>query len=283
MKKAIALMVSGILLSSCVSQKKFNELEELQQNTKNLLDSATVKLNTCNEEKEAALASLATLQEQNQFLKANNQDLINNIGNLTTLSQKGAENLEMSLESMKEKDIRIQRMQDAVTKKDSVTLALVTSLKGVLGNLSDEDIEINVEKGVVYVSISDKLLFRSGSYTVTARAKEVLGKVAKVVNDKPELEFMVEGHTDNVPIKAEGILDNWDLSVKRATAVVRILENDFGVAPARMTAAGRSFYIPVADNDTAANRAKNRRTRIVVLPKLDQFYDLISKGMEAAQ
>lgn len=282
MKKAIALMVSGVLLSSCVSQKKFTELEELQQNTKNLLDSTTVQLNSCNEDKEAALAQLATLTEQNKFLKANNQDLINNIGNLTTLSQKGAENLEMSLESMKEKDIRIQRMQDAVTKKDSVTLALVTSLKGVLGNMSDEDIEINVEKGVVYVSISDKLLFRSGSFTVTKRAKEVLGKVAKVVNDKPELEFMVEGHTDNVPIKSDGILDNWDLSVKRATAVVRILENDFGVAPARMTAAGRSFYIPIADNDTAANRAKNRRTRIVVLPKLDQFYDLIEKGMQAA-
>jgi chemotaxis protein MotB len=282
MKKAIALMISGILLSSCVSQKKFTELEELQQNTKNLLDSATVKLNTCNEDKEAALASLATLEEQNKFLKANNQDLINNIGNLTTLSQKGAENLEMSLESMKEKDIRIQRMQDAVTKKDSVTLALVTSLKGVLGNMSDEDIEINVEKGVVYVSISDKLLFRSGSYTVTSKAKEILGKVAKVVNDKPELEFMVEGHTDNVPIKIEGIVDNWDLSVKRATAVVRILENDFDVAPARMTASGRSYYIPVADNDTSAN-AKNRRTRIIVLPKLDQFYDLIEQGMKAAQ
>ena len=137
---------------------------------------------------------------------------------------------------------------------------------------------------MVYVSISDKLLFRSGSYTVTKRAKEVLGKVAKVVNDKPDLEFMVEGHTDNVPInKADGVIDNWDLSVKRATAVVRILENDFDVSPSRMTAAGRSYYIPVADNDTAANRAKNRRTRIVVLPKLDQFYDLIEKGMEAAQ
>ena len=283
MKKAIALVISGVLLSSCVSQKKFTELEELQQNTKNLLDSATVKLNSCNEDKEAALASLATLTEQNQFLKANNQDLINNIGNLTTLSQKGAENLEMSLESMKEKDIRIQRMQDAVTKKDSVTLALVTSLKGVLGNMSDDDIEINVEKGVVYVSISDKLLFRSGSYTITSRAKEVLGKVATVVNNKPELEFMVEGHTDNVPIKSDGIVDNWDLSVKRATAVVRILEKDFGVAPARMTAAGRSFYIPVADNDTAANRAKNRRTRIVVLPKLNQFYDLIEQGMKDAK
>jgi chemotaxis protein MotB len=277
MKKAVALLFTGVLLASCVSQKKFSELEELQQNTKNLLDTATVKLNSCNEEKEAAMASLATLQEQNQFLKANNQDLINNIGNLTTLSQKGADNLERSLESMKEKDLRIQRMQDAVTKKDSVTLALVTSLKGVLGNMSDEDIEINVEKGVVYVSISDKLLFRSGSYTVTAAAKEVLGKVAKVVNDKPELEFMVEGHTDNVPIKSDGIEDNWDLSVKRATAVVRILQNDFDVAPARMTAAGRSYYMPIADNDTSANRAKNRRTRIVVLPKLDQFYETHSQ------
>ena len=283
MKRAITLLISGVLLASCVSQKKFTELEELQQNTKDLLDSTTVKLNATSEEKEAALAQLATLTEQNKFLKENNQDLIDNIGNLTTLSKKGAENLEMSLESMKEKDVRIQRMQDSVTKKDSVTLALVTSLKGVLGNLSDDDIEINVEKGVVYVSISDKLLFRSGSYTVTSRAKEVLGKVAKVVNEKPDIEFMVEGHTDNVPIKIEGIQDNWELSVKRATAVVRILEKDFGVAPSRMTAAGRSYYLPVADNDTASNRAKNRRTRIVVLPKLDQFYDLIDQGMQAAQ
>ena len=281
MKKISLLITAGVLLASCVSQKKFSELEALQQNTKSLLDTATVKLNSCNDEKEAALASLASIQQQNDFLRANNQDLINNIGNLTTLSQKGAENLEMSLESMKEKDIRIQRMQDAVTKKDSVTLALVTSLKGVLGNMSDEDIEINVEKGVVYVSISDKLLFRSGSYTVTARAKEVLGKVATVVNNKPELEFMVEGHTDNVPINKDGIQDNWDLSVMRATAVVRILEKDFAVAPSRMTAAGRSYYLPIADNDTAANRAKNRRTRIVVLPKLDQFYDLIEQGMKA--
>lgn len=279
MKKIIAIAVIGSLISSCVSQKKFAELEELQQNTKNLLDAATVKLNTCNEEKEAAEASLASLQEQNNFLKTNNQDLINNIGNLTTLSKKGAENLERSLESMQEKDLRIQKMQDAMTKKDSVTLALVTSLKGVLGNMSDDDIQINVEKGVVYVSISDKLLFRSGSHTVTKEAKEVLGKVAKVVNDKPELEFMVEGHTDNVPIKLDDIQDNWDLSVKRATAVVRILQNDFDVAPARMTAAGRSYYMPLADNDTASNRAKNRRTRIVVLPKLDQFYDLIAQGM----
>ena len=282
MKKVLALILT-VFLASCVSQKKFTELEQLQQNTKSLLDTTTIKMNACEEEKEAALASLETLKEQNKFLNANNQDLINNIGNLTTLSQKGADNLERSLESMKEKDLRIEKMQDAVTKKDSVTLALVTSLKGVLGNMSDDDIEINVEKGVVYVSISDKLLFRSGSYTVTSRAKAVLGKVAKVVNDKPEIEFMVEGHTDNVPIKADGILDNWDLSVKRATAVIRILQNDFDVSPERMTASGRSYYVPIADNDTSRNRAKNRRTRIVILPKLDQFYDLIDQGMNSSK
>ena len=278
-KISLLLLTIFTLLTSCISQKKYLELEDLQRNTKSLLDTATIKLNSCNEEKETALANLSSMQDQVRFLKSNNQDLINNIGNLTTLSQKGAENLEKSLESMKEKDLRIQNMQDAVTKKDSVTLALVTSLKGVLGNLSDDDIEINVEKGVVYVSISDKLLFNSGSYNVTQRAKEVLGKVAKVVNDKPEIEFMVEGHTDNVPIKIEGIEDNWDLSVKRATSVVRILQNDFDVKPERMTASGRSYYIPLYDNDSPSNRAKNRRTRIVVLPKLDQFYDLIEQGM----
>ena len=278
-KISLLLLTIFILITSCISQKKYLELEDLQRNTKSLLDTATIKLNSCNEEKETALANLSSMQDQVRFLKSNNQDLINNLGNLTTLSQKGAENLEKSLESMKEKDLRIQNMQDAVTKKDSVTLALVTSLKGVLGNLSDDDIEINVEKGVVYVSISDKLLFNSGSYNVTQRAKEVLGKVAKVVNDKPEIEFMVEGHTDNVPIKIEGIQDNWDLSVKRATSVIRILQNDFDVKPERMTASGRSYYIPLYDNDSPSNRAKNRRTRIVVLPKLDQFYDLIEQGM----
>ncbi|MGB0367003.1 MAG: OmpA family protein [Flavobacteriaceae bacterium] len=283
MKKTLFLLtLSCTLLASCVSSKKYSELEALQKSTNDLLNTATVKLNTCDEEKAAALANVASLEEQINFLKSNNEDLINNLGNLTTLSQKGAENLEKSLESLKEKDTRIKSLRDAVTRKDSVTLALVTSLKGVLGNIADEDIEINVEKGVVYVSISDKLLFKSGSFSVNKAAKDVLGKVAKVINDKPELEFMVEGHTDNVPIKVEGTQDNWDLSVRRATSIVRILQKDFGVAPERMTAAGRGEYIPIADNDSSAGRAKNRRTRIVVLPKLDQFYDLINQGMEQA-
>lgn len=282
MKRTMLLGTLGVmvLLSSCVSQKKYAELEAKQKETQDLLNSATVKLNSCLEESATASAKLKTLEEQNAYLKANNQELINNMGNLTTLTTKGAENLEKSLESLKEKDLTIRKLQDAITRRDSVNLALVQSLKGVLGNLDDEDIEISVEKGVVFVSISDKLLFRSGSYTVTNAAKQVLGKVAKVVNNKPDFEFMVEGHTDNVPYRSGVLLDNWDLSAKRATSIVRILQNDFGVDPARMTAAGRSYYIPLTDNNSAANRAKNRRTRIVVLPKLDQFYSMIEEGMK---
>ena len=275
-----------ILLSSCVSQKKYAELEATNQKNLNLLNSATVKLNSCLDEKATAEANNKALEEQVAFLKANNQDLIDNIGNLTTLTQKGAENLERSLESIKEKDLIITRMQDAVTKRDSVTLALVQSFKSSLGTLSDDDIEINVEKGVVYVSISDKLLFNSGSFTVTTRARGVLEKIAKVISDKPDLEFMVEGHTDNMPIDQEkaaetipGVIDNWDLSVKRATSVVRILQNSYGVDPTKLVAAGRSFYMPIADNDSSVTRAVNRRTRIVVLPKLDQFTKLIEEGM----
>ncbi len=277
--KKIILGCLGItlLLSSCVSQKKFADLEAKQKETQDLLNSATVKLNTCLEEEAAASARLQTLEDQNAFLKSNNQELINNMGNLTTLTTKGAENLEKSLESLQEKDLTIRKLNDAITRRDSVNLSLVQSLKGVLGNLDDEDIEISVEKGVVFVSISDKLLFSSGSYNITNRAKEVLGKVAKVVNNKPDFEFMVEGHTDDVPYRKNGaLLDNWDLSVKRATSVVRILQNDFNVDPKRMTAAGRAEYIPVS----ATEKSRNRRTRIVVLPKIDQFYSMIEEGMK---
>ena len=265
-----------ILLSSCVSQKKYAELEEKHKAAQDLLNSATVKLNDCLEEKATTSSKMKALEDQNAFLRANNQELINNMGDLTTLTAKGAENLEKSLESLREKDLTIRRLQDAVTRRDSVNLSLVQSLKGVLGNLDDEDIEVSVEKGVVFVSISDKLLFTSGSYSITSEAKKVLGKVAKVVNNKPDFEFMVEGHTDDVPYRSGVLLDNWDLSAKRATSIVRILQNDYGVDPKRMTAAGRSEYIPVS----ATDKSKNRRTRIVVLPKLDQFYSMIEEGMK---
>ncbi len=274
MKKVfLSALALSLTLSSCVSKKKFAELEAKQKETQDLLNTATIKLNTCLTEKDA-------LASQVDYLKKNNSDLINSSKELTVLTTKGAENLEKSLESLKEKDLKISRLQDALTKKDSVTLALVTSLKREVG-IDDPDININVEKGVVMISIADNLLFKSGSYMVSDNAKNVLGKVAKVINSKPDFECMVEGHTDNVPIKNSVLLDNWDLSVKRATSIVRVLQQDFKVNPKQLIPAGRSFYIPLVDNDTPANRAKNRRTRIIIMPKIDQFYDMLEKEMKS--
>ena len=273
MRKIVIALSFFMLLTSCVSKKKYTALEARNKETQDLLNTCTVKLNSCLEEKAGLAATAASLREQNQGLISTSKDM-------TILTTKGAENLEKSLEGMREKDLKISRLQDALTKKDSVTLALVTSLKSVVG-MSDPDIEINVEKGVVYISIADKLLFKSGSYIVTDRAKSVLAKVAKVVNDKPDFECMVEGHTDNVPYIGNAILlDNWDLSVKRSTSIIRVLTKDLGVKPEQLIAAGRSSYVPLVDNDSAENRQRNRRTRIVVLPKIDQFYDMIEKEMK---
>lgn len=271
-------VVSMFILGSCVSKKEYAALEAKQKETQDLLNTATVKLNTCLSDAAAANARVEGLRDQLADLRKSNQDLIDTKGNLTTLTQKGAENLERSLESLKERDLKITRLQDALTKKDSVTLAIVTSLKREVG-INDPDIEINVEKGVVFISIADKLLFQSGSYNVTNRAKEILAKVAKVINSKPNFEAMVEAHTDNVPYKRDVLLDNWDLSVKRATSVVRVLES-LEVNPQQLIASGRSYHVPLVENDTAENRAKNRRTRIVVLPKIDQFYEMVETEMK---
>jgi chemotaxis protein MotB len=276
MRKIVIALSVLTLLTSCVSKKKYTDLEAKNRETQDLLNTATVKLNACLEEKAGLAATVEGLKDKNQLL-------INTSKDMTVLTAKGAENIEKALETIKEKDLKISRMQDALTKKDSVTLALVTSLKSSVG-ISDPDIEINVEKGVVFISIADKLLFKSGSYEVTDKAKAVLAKVAKVVNDKPDFECMVEGHTDNVPYRSNGVLlDNWDLSVKRSTSIIRVLTNDLGVKPAQLIAAGRSSYIPLVENDTPDNRSKNRRTRIVVLPKIDQFYDMIEKEMKKQQ
>ena len=273
MKKIVVALSVLVLLTSCVTKKKYTALEAKNKETQDLLNTCTVKLNSCLEEKAGLKASVEGLKEHNQTLISQSKDM-------AILSTKGAENIEKALESIKEKDLKITRMQDALTKKDSVTLAVVTSLKASVG-ISDPDIEINVEKGVVFISIADKLLFKSGSYDVTDKAKGVLAKVAKVVNDKPTFECMVEGHTDDDSFRPNAVLiDNWDLSVKRSTAIVRVLTKDLGVNPVQLIAAGRSSFIPLVPNDSAENKAKNRRTRIVVLPKIDEFYDMIEKEMK---
>lgn len=279
MRKILVLLLStGFILTSCVSKKQYAELEAKQKKTQDLLNTATVKLNACEAEKAAANARITSLEERIAELRKDKEDLIKSSKDLTMLTQQGAINVEKSLESLREKDLKISRLQDALNKKDSVTLALVTSLKKEVG-LDDKDVEINVEKGVVFISLSDKMLFKSGSYQITTRAREILEKVAVVINGKPDFEALIEGHTDNVPYQSGVLLDNWDLSVKRSTAIVRALQ-ELGVNPGQMIAAGRGEFVPLVANDTAENRATNRRTKIYVLPKIDQFYKMIEDELE---
>jgi chemotaxis protein MotB len=277
----------SVFLFSCVSTKKFKSAEAMAQakydSLNGLYTKAQSDLKNCNDEnsenakKKAELQSeVDDLKKQVAFLKENNNQALKQLQDMSVISSTQAESIKKSLENMGAKDAYIQTLQQAMAHKDSLNMALVMNLKGAIGNLDDKDINIKVDKGVVYIDISDKLLFNSGRYEVTSKAKTVLGKVAQVLKNQPDIEFMVEGHTDNVPFKSNGILlDNWDLSVKRATSVVRILQNQYGIPPAHMTAAGRSEYVPVTSNDSSEGRAANRRTRIVILPQLDQFFKLM--------
>jgi chemotaxis protein MotB len=275
-------LILVVLLGSCVSKKKYTALQASNETLNTKLADCNHALDACHAEKSAAETRINDLKSQVNEMSVTNQALLNNVGNMATLSSQEAANLEKSLEHIKEKDLQITRLRDALDKKDSITLALVVSLKSSLGNLNDTDVTINVEKSVVFISLSDKMLFKSGSTEISSRAKDVLGKVATVVNDKPEMEVLVEGHTDDVPISKDCIKDNWDLSVLRATAITRVLTKDLGVDPARITAGGRSQFVPLVPNDSPEHMSTNRRTRIVILPKMDQFYNMIEDGLKKA-
>jgi chemotaxis protein MotB len=281
----IIVAVAGIAaLSSCAASKKSAKLgdenKQLQMNIKSCQDQLA-DTRSQNDKLNAKVSSLQSIiDDLNKRLAGaskDNSQILSTLQDVSVMSAKQAESVKNSLDVISSKDNYINGLQSAMARKDSLNMALVNNLKGAVGDLNDKDINIKVEKGVVYVDISDKMLFNSGRYTVTAQAHKVLGKVAKVLEAHPEIEFMVEGHTDNVPIHTDGMDDNWDLSVKRATSVVRILQNEYHIKPSRMSASGKSQYEPVASNGDAKDRALNRRTRIIILPQLDQFFDLLVK------
>jgi chemotaxis protein MotB len=280
------LVASLLVLTGCVSSKKFKKMQAdkdaqyaaLDKNFKDLqasLNSCNDNVNGLKKDKDDLQKALDMANQKNTSLKENNTTMLKQLEDMSVLSSTQAASIKQSLENIGAKDIYIQDLQKEMARKDSLNMALVMNLKGAVGDLNDKDINIKVDKGVVFVDISDKLLFASGKYQITDRAKEVLGKVALVLKAQPNIEFMVEGHTDNVPYNRPPLLDNWDLSVKRATAVVRILQNKYGLDPTHITAAGRAEYVSVAGNDTPEGRAANRRTRIVILPQLDQFFKLL--------
>jgi chemotaxis protein MotB len=281
-KQVLFTGLSSLLLFSCVSSKKYKgEIAKYEQLNGNYI-KLQGDLKSCEDakaeyarNKSAMESEIDNLKKQNDFLKQNNTQALKQLQDLSVISSSQAESIKKSLDNIGAKDLYIQDLQASMARKDSLNMALVMNLKGAIGNLADEDINIKVDKGVVYIDISDKLLFNSGSYVITPRANEVLGKVAKVLKAQPDIEFMVEGHTDNIKFAKGVLLDNWDLSVHRATSVVRVLQNQYGLNPAHIAAAGRGEYLPVAPNDTPAGRAANRRTRIVILPQLDQFFKLL--------
>jgi chemotaxis protein MotB len=286
-KQVMILSLSSVVIFSCTSTKKLKMSEKKRMESDRKLaecDSAQDALRYDNtklkQNQDNDLARIKSLQDQLDYLKANNSQMLGNLKDLSVISGAQAESIKKSLDNIGVKDDYIKNLQAAITRKDSMNMALVINLKSAVGNLDDKDINIKVEKGVVYVDISDKMLFKSGSYDVTEKAKEVLGKVAKVITNQPDIEFMVEGHTDNIAFRNGVLEDNWDLSVKRATSVVRILQNTYHVPPEKMTAAGRGEYVPVDSNDSKEGRAANRRTRIVILPQLDQFFKLLEKPQQ---
>ena len=272
------MIFASVVLSSCVSQKKYTELEDSFNKKNQELVDVKADLMKCRVEQDAQVSAL---EQQVADLKKDKEKTLEYVDNLTVLSKSASDNIKETLAQMGKKDEYIQHIQKAMTRRDSINLALGFKLKSVLKDgFNDEDIQVDVEKTVVYISIADKLLFRSGSATISSAAKDVLKKVADVVSAQPELEIMVEGYTDNKPISTAGIKDNWDLSVKRATSVVRMLQKDFSIDPTRLIAAGRSEYLPLETNDTVEGRARNRRARIVLMPKLDQFFKLLESKID---
>ena len=278
----VLVVFSSVFLFSCVSSKKYKAEQTRYLQLNDTYTQLQSSLKTCENEKAEANRQKALLQtdvdnlnQQVTFLKEHNTQTLKQLQDLSVISSSQAESIKKSLDNIGAKDIYIQDLQASIARKDSLNMALVMNLKGAIGNLDDEDINIKVDKGVVYIDISDKLLFKSGSYEITPGANTVLGKVALVLKNQPDIEFLVEGHTDNVAFKKGVLIDNWDLSVKRSTAVIRVLQNQYGLDPTHMSAAGRAEYKPITSNDTAEGRAINRRTRIVILPELDQFFKLL--------
>ena len=288
-KTAFVAIILPFAIGSCVTQKQYKALKTELDTTKKSLDMCTDQRALCQSDLALCNANLKGKQEQfnllnDQLADCKNQrdKQVTQVGDLTVLTKNANDNISQTLAQLETKDKYIQMLLAAKTKADSINLALAINLKGVLKEgLDDTDVEIKVDKTVVFINLSDKMLYTTGSANLTPKAKTVLGKIAAIVAARPEVDVMVEGYTDNQDISTNCIADNWDLSVKRATSVVRVLQNDYKIDPNKLIAAGRGEYNTLASNSSADGRAKNRRTRIIILPKLNQFYDLLDPSKAA--
>ncbi|MEQ8419102.1 MAG: OmpA family protein [Arenibacter algicola] len=270
MKKVTLVGLMGmVVLASCVSKKKYVALEGDLSNTKSMLTKTQVEKEELESKVSKIEARVAEYNEKINSLQEINDSQYASIGDVAVMSNNTKDKMRATLAK-----IDPSELAKAQTLEDSMNLAISYNLKKSISD-EEDDVIVDINKTVVMINISDKLLFNSGSYRVSNKANTILAKLAEVINSEPSMEVMVEGHTDSRTISTEMFQDNWDLSVKRATSIVRLLQNKYNVDPANLIAAGRSSYLPLVENDSKENMAINRRTRIVIIPNLDKFFALL--------
>ncbi len=275
-----ALLLVAVMAQSCVSTKKYQQL----QSSYNQLDSNTRNLNgkyLLSERNVAVLTNrVASLEEQLASEKANSKSLQDALNKALNASSQGNVNISKLVDEINSSNKYIQQLVNTKNKSDSLNMVLTNNLTRSLSQQETKDVDVQVLKGVVYISLSDNMLYKSGSFEISSQSSATLSKIAKIIKDYNNYDVLIEGNTDNVPITAKNIRNNWDLSTLRASSVVQALQNTYGVDPKRLTAGGRGEFNPIADNSTEAGKIKNRRTQIIITPKLDQFMDLIGKAPE---
>lgn len=279
---SLLVLAIGILATGCVSQKKYKELQSRYSTLQSTSGAKAGELAAKNQECETALASARTritsLEDQLNSEKSNLAALQSALDKCLTSGSQGNVNISKLVDEINASNKYIQHLVNLKNKSDSLNTVLTNNLTRSLSRDELKDVDVQVLKGVVYISLSDNMLYKSGDYQISEVAGATLSKIAKIIKDYNEYDVLVEGNTDNVPINKPNIRNNWDLSTLRASSVVQSLQNEYGVDPKRMTAGGRGEYNPVAANTSEAGKSKNRRTQIIITPKLDQFMDLIEKA-----
>jgi len=280
LKLPIAFLAIFVLTTGCVSQKKYRDL----QSKNNTLQTRNNELNSTNQQCQsdlaAARARLRSLEDQIASERSNVSALQSALDKCLTSASQGSVNISKLVDEINASNKYIQHLVNLKNKSDSLNMVLTNNLTRSLSTEELKDVDVKVLKGVVYISLSDNMLYKTGNYEISENAGATLSKIAKIIKDYGDYDVLVEGNTDDVPISRPNIRNNWDLSTLRASSVVQSLQKDYGVDPARLTAGGRGEYNPVASNATEVGRSRNRRTQIIVTPKLDQFMDLIEKAPE---
>ncbi|TCO21582.1 chemotaxis protein MotB [Pedobacter psychrotolerans] len=282
--KSIPIMLlAGVMISGCVSNKKYTELQDTYSKLRERNQELSNKYQDSQRELSGTSSRVKSLEEQIASEKSNVVALQDALNKCLNSSSQGNVNISKLVDEINSSNQYIKQLVNAKNKSDSLNMVLTNNLTRSLSREELSDVDVQVLKGVVYISLADNMLYKSGSYEVSDKAGETLSKIAKIIKDYSTYDVLIEGNTDNVPITQPNIRNNWDLSALRASSVVQVLQTKYQVDPKRLTAGGRGEFNPVADNNTPAGKAQNRRTQIIITPKLDQFMDLIGKAPEQSQ